>query len=91
MIRLPGIEQPVESLFIIEVAIAPVDRQFRRCETGENRAGGTLDHPIARSGNDDDQLVTGIALSIVTAVTLSAVLMVLPLVAAERRLTQREK
>jgi len=48
----------VESLFIIEIAIAPVDRQFGRCETGEKRAGRTLDHPVARSGNDDDQLVT---------------------------------
>jgi ABC-2 type transport system permease protein len=39
----------------------------------------------------DDQIATGIALSVVTAVTLSCVLIVLPLAAAERRLMQREK
>ncbi|HEV8434688.1 MAG TPA: hypothetical protein VGR95_14845 [Thermoanaerobaculia bacterium] len=39
----------------------------------------------------DEQSVASIVVPIVTAVTLSAALMVLPLVAAERRLSEREK
>ena len=39
----------------------------------------------------DEQSVAAIVVPIVTAVTLSAALMVLPLVAAERRLAEREK
>ncbi|HEV8434780.1 MAG TPA: hypothetical protein VGR95_15310 [Thermoanaerobaculia bacterium] len=42
-------------------------------------------------GITDEQSVASIVVPIVTAVTLSAALMVLPLVAAERRLSEREK
>jgi len=42
-------------------------------------------------GITDEQSVASIVVPIVTAVTLSAALMVLPLVAAERRLAEREK
>lgn len=42
-------------------------------------------------GITDEQSVAAVVVPIVTAVTLSAALMVLPLVAAERRLAEREK
>jgi ABC-2 type transport system permease protein len=42
-------------------------------------------------GIADEQSVASIVIPIVTAITLSAALMVLPLVAAERRLSEREK
>ncbi len=42
-------------------------------------------------GISDEQSIAAIVVPIVTAVTLSAALMVIPLVAAERRLAEREK
>jgi len=42
-------------------------------------------------GITDEQSVASILVPIVTAVTLSAALMVFPLLAAERRLAEREK
>jgi len=57
MVRRPGVENRVKQRFIVEIAIAPVDRQPRRGNGHEESAGAAPDHLVMCARRDDDDLV----------------------------------
>ena len=57
MIGLPGIERGMKRRFVVEIAIAPVDRQPRRRDRHQDRARTALDHLVALARSNHDHLV----------------------------------
>ena len=58
MIRRPGVESAVQRARIIEIAVAPIDRQRRRGNVDEAGSRAAALDMIAVARNDDDGLVT---------------------------------
>ena len=57
MVGPPRIERPVERLFVVEEAVAAVERQDRRRNRRDERARAALDDVAAFARRDHDQLV----------------------------------
>ena len=57
MVRLPGVENGVERLLVIEIAVATVDGQPRRRNCHEHGAWTPLYHFVALAGGDHDHLM----------------------------------
>ena len=58
MIGLPAIQRPMQRRLVVEIAIAPVDRQRRRRDRRQHRSGPAVDDLVALAGREQDHLVT---------------------------------
>ena len=58
MIRLPLIEHAVERGLIVEIAIAPIDRQLGRRDGDQHRTRTPGDHLVTLARRDDDHLMS---------------------------------
>ena len=57
MIGLPRVERGMDRRLVVEIAIAPVDRQLGRRDRHQDRARTAPDHLVALARSDDDHLV----------------------------------
>ena len=57
MIRLPGIELGMQRTLIIEIAVAPIDRQERRRDRHQHCARPAADRLVAFARSDHHDLV----------------------------------
>src|SRR6201995_4091580 len=57
MVQIPQVERRVKKSLVVEITIAPVDRQLGRWNGDEECARPALDRLMARAWRDDDDLV----------------------------------
>ena len=57
MIRPPGVKRPMERAFVVKVAIAAIDRQERRWNRRDVRAGAAAHDLFALTGRNHDHFV----------------------------------
>ena len=57
MIRTPGVKLGVKGALVVEIAVAPIDRQLGGWERDKDCAGTTVKRRIFRARDDDDHLV----------------------------------
>ena len=58
MVGPPFVEYPVKGFLVMEVAVSAIDRQSRRGNGHEKRAGAPLNHFVTLAWSNDDDLMT---------------------------------
>ena len=58
MIGLPGVENGVDGLLVVEIAVAAIDRKLGRRDRHQHRSGAAPSHLVVLAWSDDDHFVT---------------------------------